>query len=235
MPVTINDLKNHLNGGLRKNKYMIELSKGDLNSEKFNVLCTAASLPQRTIQTTSVFRHGRKYNIRAETDYGSEYEVTVLDDNNLTIRRFFDDWMQSIDDSGANAGNFFGLDSNDNIFGKIIDTVNDVRDVINTASEIISEPGAFFDKITSGLIEGSSAYAVASYQTEINVWQLDHNGNKVYGYKLQNAFPTALGIVTYDSSIQNELVTYTVTFTYSEFMPITKNSGTVSNTFSSLF
>ena len=222
MPVTINDLKNKLNGGLRKNKYMIELPWSGVDSEKFNILCTSASFPQRTIQTTTISRHGRRYNIKAETDYGSEYEVTILDDNNLYFRRFFDNWMQKIDDSGANASGFFGIDSEDSSFRQILDTVDDVTDVLDTVSTIASDPSSFWDKVTSGLTDGTSSYALASYQTEINIWQLDHNGNKVYGYKLQNAFPSALGIVTYDDSEQNSLVTYNVTFTYSEFMPISK-------------
>lgn len=222
MPVTINDLKNKLNGGLRKNKYMIELPWSGVDSEKFNILCTSASFPQRTIQTTTISRHGRRYNIKAETDYGAEYEVTILDDNNLYFRRFFDNWMQKIDDSGANAGGFFGIDSEDSSFRQILDTVDDVTDVLDTVSTIASDPSSFWNKVTSGLTDGTSSYALASYQTEINIWQLDHNGNKVYGYKLQNAFPSALGIVTYDDSEQNSLVTYNVTFTYSEFMPISK-------------
>lgn len=222
MTTTINDLKYQLNGGLRKNKYLIELPWSGIDSEKFNILCTAASFPQRTIQTTTISRHGRKYNIRAETDYGSEYEVTILDDNNLYFRKFFDKWMQQIDDSGANAGGFFGIDSNDSSFREILDNVNDISDIGNTLSNIASNPGDFWDKVTSGLIDGTSSYALASYQTEINIWQLDYKGDKVYGYKLQNAFPTSLGIITYDDSEQNSLVSYNVTFTYSEFMPISK-------------
>lgn len=219
---TINDLKYQLNGGLRKNKYLIELPWSDLNSEKFNILCTSASFPQRTIQTTSISRQGRKYNIRAETEYGSEYEVTILEDNTLYFRKIFDKWMQLIDNSDINAGGFFGIESNDSVFKQILDTVDTVSDIANTVGSIISDPGNFFDRVTSGLTTGISNYALANYQTEINIWQLDHKGDKVYGYKLQNAFPSALGIVTFDDSEQNSLVSYNITFTYSEFTPIQK-------------
>ena len=56
--------------------------------------------------------------------------------------------------------------------------------------------------------------------TDINIWQLDGQNNKVYGYKLQNAFPTSLGTVTLDDGEENTLSEFSIVFGYSEFIPI---------------
>ena len=40
------------------------------------------------------------------------------------------------------------------------------------------------------------------------------------GYVMQNAFVSDIGAVDYGDDKQNELVTYPVTFTYSEFLPL---------------
>ena len=64
----------------------------------------------------------------------------------------------------------------------------------------------------------------ARYQTDINVWQLGANGEKVYGYKLQNVFPSAVGQVTYEDGEENTLSEFTITFTFSEFTPLENKS-----------
>jgi len=58
------------------------------------------------------------------------------------------------------------------------------------------------------------------YQADVNIWQLGNLGEKIYGYKLQNAFPTTLGIVELDDSDEVSLSEFSVTFTYSESIPI---------------
>ena len=223
---TINDLKHNLAGGSRKNKFLIELAFGSLDSSKFNCLCTSASFPSRQIQTVTVSRHGRKYPVRSETDYGNTYEVTVLDDNQLSLRQFFDSWLTYVDDSTKESGNLYAMrDSRNSFFSKFKNACSAVKDIADGVQSIASNPKAFASKIlgkTVGNILGTS-YNAPDYQAEMTIWQLDTLGNKVYGYNLENVFITGLGEVTYGDSELDSLVEYNVTFTFSEFYPV--NSG----------
>ena len=220
---TINDLKHNLAGGSRKNKFLIELTFGSLDSAKFNCLCTAASFPSRQIQTVTVSRHGRKYPVRSETDYGNTYEVTVLDDNQLSLRQFFDSWLTYVDDSTKESSDFYAMkDSRNSFLSKFKNACSAVKDIASGIQSIASNPKAFASKIlgkTVGNILGTS-YNTPDYQAELTIWQLDTLGNKVYGYNLENVFITVLGEVTYGDSELDSLVEYNVTFTFSEFYSV---------------
>lgn len=204
MRTNINDLKYSLGkgAGIRKNKYMIEIPIAGTDGHTFNILCKSASLPSRTINVASVWRNGRKYNMRAETDYGGNYEVTILDDSDMTIRKSIDRWMKKVDNStpAGTSASSFELDFIDNI--------------INTGQDILNTGINYFFGTNSSLAE---------YQTDINIWQLDNNGNKIYGYKLQNAFPTMISELQYDDAELDTLADFNISFTFSEFEPIINN------------
>lgn len=180
MDFNITELKKHLGTGLglRKNRYLIEIP--DANGEQLNVLCQSAGLPERNINTVDVWHKGRRYTVRGETDFGGEYEVSIVDDDKMKLRQFFDAWLKKVDDSsrGAPSG------------------------------------GASY--------EGGGASVSFDYQTDINIWQTDrpNGGVKIYGYKLQNAYPKQVGIVTLDDGEENTLSEFSVTFAFSEFIPL---------------
>lgn len=64
------------------------------------------------------------------------------------------------------------------------------------------------------------------YQADVNIWQLGNQGEKVYGYKLQNAFPSSLGTVELDDSDEATLSEFSIAFTYSESIPLKPDVGT---------
>ena len=223
---TINDLKQNLAGGSRKNKFLIELSFGALDSAKFNCLCTSAQFPSRQIQTVSVSRHGRKYPLRSETDYGNTYEVTVLDDNKLSLRKFFDSWLTYVDDSTKESTDFYAMqDSRNSFLAKFKNACSSIKEISDGVQSIASNPKAFADKIlgkTVGNMLGVN-HNIPEYQAELTIWQLDTLGNKVYGYNLENVFISGIGEVSYGDAELDTLVEYNVTFTFSEFYPVEQN------------
>lgn len=221
---TIQDLKKQLGPGLglRKNKYLIEIPIPTIENEKLNILCRSAGLPERNIITTSVFHKGRKYNMRGETDYGGTYEVSIVDDSSMKIRKAFDKWMKKVDDSKpVGTGGFASFEAgiNDvlNVVKSGVEVANQIKGAIENPMDVI---GGFF----LGLLDAEGAASVAKYQTDINIWQLSQNGEKVYGYKLQNAFPSQVGIVTLDDADDNTLSEFSITFTFSEFLPLENKS-----------
>lgn len=219
---TITDLKKQLGPGLglRKNKYLLEIPIPGIEGAKINVLARSAGLPERTIKTTQMFHKGRVYNVRGETDYGNTYEVSILDDSAMNIRKKLDTWMKQIDNSkkpGGLSSYETGLSDVLSVIKSGIQLGNQIKNIIENPKEMI---GGFF----LGAIDPGQGASVAKYQTDINVWQLTSGGQKVYGYKLQNAFPQQVGIVTLDDGDQDTLSEFSITFAFSEFLPLSTNS-----------
>lgn len=106
MPITIQDLKKHLGPGfgLRKNRYMLEMPAPSVNGETINILCRSTGLPERRITTTDLWHKGRRYTVRGETDYVGEFEVSIVDDSSMGLRKIFDNWLKIIDDSRPDKG-----------------------------------------------------------------------------------------------------------------------------------
>lgn len=211
---TINNLKNELGYGLgvKKNNYMLEIPIPSVNGYAINILCQSASLPTRNIATTDMFHKGRKYTLRAETDYGGEYEITVLDDDSMSIRKSFDKWLENIDNSAPKS-----------LLGDVLGVVDDITTVANAVAE--GDIGFLF-----GLLLNNGPGS--KYQTDITIWQLSSTGEKIYGYILQNSFPKSLGAIEYSDSSQHELCSYTINFAFSELKPITSGTfGAIKNFF----
>lgn len=219
---TISDLKKHLGPGLglRKNKYLIEVPVPGSTGEQINVLCRAAGLPERTINTHTLWHRGRKYNVRGETNYGDTWEFSVVDDSAMELRRVFDRWLRVVDDSKPENGGIAGA-SYETEVGKLLDNVKSGVAIVNQVRNAVKNPDLAGDFVI-GLIDGGNGVPVTTYQTDVNVWQLDGAGNKVYGYKLQNAFPTSVGIVTLEDGEENTLSEFSVVLTFSEFTPLEK-------------
>jgi len=224
MPTTfsIESLKKHLGPGLglRKNKYMLEIPVPGIDGAKLNVLARSAGLPERTITTVNMFHKGRQYNVRGETDYGTTYDVSIVDDSNMDIRKRFDAWLKLIDDSKpANAGMFAG-GSYETGIGQALDAIRSGVGLANQIKSFAKTPVSDATNFFLGVVDPGLATPTAKYQTDINIWQLSVTGDNVYGYKLQNAFPTQIGIVSLDDGNPNTLSEFTITFTFSEFVPL---------------
>jgi hypothetical protein len=209
-PITLSDIKKNMGeqGGLRKNKYLLEVPLNSVITgygEKLNVLCQATSLPERSNSSVSIYKTGRKYNIRGETEYQSTYDISLIDDSDMNLRREFDAWLFSVDNSNR-----------------------------NTKPDVNGEGTPF---ITG--YEDEFDFLLSKYQVDVKIWQLDAVGLPVYGYLLQNCFPTSLGAVELGDDQQSQLSEFSVTLTYSEMVPIvfkgdrTQENGIDSN--SSIF
>jgi len=222
MNFSIEDLKKHLGPGLglRKNKYLLEIPVPGIEGAKLNVLARSAGLPERNITTSTIFHKGRKYNVRGETDYIGTYEVSIVDDSAMNIRRKFDDWLRLIDDSKpANAGLFSGASYETGV-GSALDVIRSGVEAANQVKAAIKNPAEVIGGLFIGTVDPGQTAPSAEYQTDINIWQLSAIGDKIYGYKLQNAFPSSIGIVTLDDGDANTLSEFSVNFAFSEFIPL---------------
>lgn len=217
----INELKKHLGPGLglRKNRYMLELPVPTVNGETLNVLCQSAGLPERNINTVEVWHKGRRYNVRGETDFVGEYEISIVDDSNMEIRKMFDIWLKQIDNTRPDKNSsFLGASFEEGAPG-FIDNARSAISAANSIGNVLSNDSQAANFVL-GLIDENQQNPSAKYQVDVNIWQMDNSDNQVYGYKLQNAFPKSIGIVTLEDGDENTLSEFSVTFAFSEFVPI---------------
>jgi len=176
---TISDLKKAMGPGLglRRSKYLVHIPL-DNNGSQINILCRSTSLPERAVDVQTLYHLGRKYTVRAETNFSEEYSISIIDDSTMQLRKMFDKWLNTVDDTST-------------------------------------------DKSKPKIFIGGKDTPKLTYQSPVEIWQLDQNGNKVYGYMLLNAFPKEVGTVELDDSNDSALSEFSVNFAYSEFVPIT--------------
>lgn len=219
----INDLKRSLGAGSRPNKYLLELSWGNLDSERLNILCKAASLPESKITTITAGYHGRKLVLRGDTEFPETYDISIYDDANMSFRKFFIEWMRAIDnhleyntklsDSVSGALGFIG-----NIIKNVNDTIDEIESNIDDIKDLPNRVTTTLKNWAYGYAGlPTSDYGNMKFAAPLKIWLLDHNGNKVHGVELENAFPVTLGSVDLAADKQNEIVEYNITFAFSEF------------------
>lgn len=213
---TLSDLKKEMGPGLglRKNKYLIEIPVPGVSGRKINILCRSTSLPERNISTIDVYDKGRRYKVRGETDFPGVYNISILDDSEMNIRKLFDQWINLVDNTKPRDDGILGALGNN--FTQAAEAISGVINAFNTLKSSFEMDGGL-SFILNG-IDGNPG--TVNYQTDVNVWQLDAKNNKIYGYQLQNAFPTTVGTVELDDGEENSLSEFSVDFTYSEFIPL---------------
>lgn len=211
---TIEDLKRHLGPGLglRANKYLIEIPVPGSSGKSLAMGCKSVSLPGRTIETKTIFYRGRKYNVRGLTDYGNNITLSFIDDCNSSLRKIFDNWLTSIDNSTQQS-----KPSNKTV-GNALATVAGAVDFASKSISQIALNG--WGNFAADLF--SNNLTAPFYQITVNVWQTDQNQNKVYGYSLTNAFPSAIAASVL-SDENDSVATFDVTLTFSEFVSIQDN------------
>ena len=69
----------------------------------------------------------------------------------------------------------------------------------------------------------------SEYQRDMQVFQLDRNGNALKSYNIVNAFPVDLSPVALDFGANDQISTFTVTFQYQHFTTANNPLGSIVN------
>jgi hypothetical protein len=69
----------------------------------------------------------------------------------------------------------------------------------------------------------------SEYQRDLQVFQLDRNGNALKSYSLVNAFPVDLSPVALDFGANDQISSFTVTFQYQHFTTVNNPVGGIVN------
>ena len=228
---SISDIKKQLGNGLgiRSNKYVLIIPFPGTLSKKMAVLAKATSLPERNVGTIDIYHKGRRYKIRGDTDLAGTYSISLTDDSEMKLRRAFDEWLRMVDNPETDKEA-----TNSGVLGSSIsDALNSLSGTLNAASELYSEysQGGVSSILTNTFLNNST---LASYQKPVEVYQLDKSGNAIYGYQLQNCYPTEVGAVEISDESENQFSEFSVQLTYSDFVPVDPNESESSKVLNSL-
>lgn len=69
----------------------------------------------------------------------------------------------------------------------------------------------------------------SEYQRDLQVFQLDRNGNALKSYNIVNAFPVDLSPVALDFGANDQISSFTVTFQYQHFTTVNNPLGSIVN------
>jgi hypothetical protein len=110
----IEDFKSKLTGGgARPNLFRVTLAWPGASSndqEKASFLIKGAALPSSVIGTIPLKFRGRELKIAGDRTFET-WSITVINDNNMTIRTAFENWMNLINAHSANVSAYVGAQS----------------------------------------------------------------------------------------------------------------------------
>lgn len=93
---SINDFKSRLRGGgARPNLFKVEIPGFFGTDDTFSYLCKAAAIPASVVASIDVPFRGRILKVAGDRTF-EPWTITVINDENFTIRKKFELWMQEI-------------------------------------------------------------------------------------------------------------------------------------------
>ena len=105
---TIQKFKSTLiGGGARPNLFEVRIPGaipgGGTLGDDFSILCKAAQLPASTIGMIDVPFRGRSFKVAGDRTFDN-WVITIINDENFSIRRIMEDWMNFIGQYGDASG-----------------------------------------------------------------------------------------------------------------------------------
>ena len=108
--LNVDDMKAKLiGGGARPNLFKVlmtfpsRLGISKPNNELASFMCKMASLPASTVANIEVPFRGRKLQVAGDRTF-DPWSITVINDNDFSIRNAFEQWMQGLNDHVENTG-----------------------------------------------------------------------------------------------------------------------------------
>lgn len=103
MPFNINAFKSNglVYGGARPSQFMVFMSVpaslgiDSVSVDKFRFVCKAAELPESSLSPIEVPYFGRKIKVAGDRTF-SDWSVTVMNDEDFSVRAMFEAWSNAI-------------------------------------------------------------------------------------------------------------------------------------------
>lgn len=97
---SVSTFRDKLSVGARPNLFKVSISgfTGVLNLADITLQCKAAAIPAYTLGVIEVPFRGRRVKVPGDRTY-ADWTMTVINDPDQNIRKYFDDWMAFIQDN----------------------------------------------------------------------------------------------------------------------------------------
>ena len=106
MGFNLEEIKANLNfGGARPTLFecIVATRYGNLaGGNKFRFTCKAASLPASEINTIDLFSKGRPIKLAGDRPAFPDWEVTVYNDEDFSVRNTFEEWLSAMNEHEGN-------------------------------------------------------------------------------------------------------------------------------------
>ena len=101
--MNIESFKNSVGGGVRTALFRVGGRIGGSGSDELlTFLVTASSLPQSSLQTISAPFRGRDVKLPGSRVFGEEWSITILSDNDMSLRSKFERWVEDLNGAETN-------------------------------------------------------------------------------------------------------------------------------------
>ena len=101
MATNIHEFQSEFKGGVRPNLFSCRVYPPTQILPGFEFHCKGTSMPASTIGNIPVPYHGRQLMVPGDRTF-ADWSVTVFNDDGMTIRGYFEEWMAHIQDHQSN-------------------------------------------------------------------------------------------------------------------------------------
>ena len=161
----IDDFKSKLTGGgARANMFKVTVnfpSYAAGNSEQTSFMCKASSFPASVIEPIEIPFRGRKLQLAGDRTF-EPWSITVMNDNEFSVRNSFERWSDGINAHSANTG---FPDTADYFSDLIIEQLR--RD--GTTSKTVTIRGAWPSNIGPIEVANDSENTIEEFEVEFQI------------------------------------------------------------------
>ena len=192
----------------RTNRFEVIITPPKLNqkrdiSELTSLFCEVSNLPPLNINVKPFKMYGPNHQRPVGSDYGGDgLSMTFHVDSKMSIKRFFDDWMESIVIRDS-----FNVSYQTNYVTTIL--LKQLRPSTQASNEYFTNDGGI-TRITNNrnfnIDEGLANNTLANPSQD--------KDDVMYEIELLEAFPRSMNIVEFNNSAQNQTQRLTVVFAY---------------------
>lgn len=198
-------------GGARPSLFQVDLTfPAELRgrsgaNRRFTFTCRASSIPASTVDSISVPYFGRSIKVAGDRSF-SDWGVTVMNDEDYSVRNAFEDWSNALNSMVGNQ--------------RLLSV--GTGGALGAASPLAATSGYKVDALVTHFSKGGIAGSPGVNSI---------SGTPIKQYMFVGIFPIEVGAMGLDWETTNQLQNFDVTFAYDYWLPVNAgiNTGAAGN------
>jgi hypothetical protein len=148
-------------GGMRSNLFTVTVNSPYGDKDDFSFKCKAATIPQKNTGVISIPYMGRDYKVPGDTTFDA-WNTTVFADEQLLVRKTFEDWMDAINNAELNTS------VNSNAFAHMVNGTITTYSRDGSVANVYEIRGLFPSTIGEISLDWSTKDTVAEFPVTFN-------------------------------------------------------------------